>query len=215
MEWSRELRQQPRPRDTEELEVPTMPFQYICPNCQRVFISKCGPNNKRKRSCCSRTCLYAWKTSSIEVNFWKFVLKTDTCWLWTGGMTGRYGGFQYSVNGQRRSEYAHRFAWKLMNGPIPNGLHVLHDCPDGDNPICVRHLWLGTHADNMHDKEKKGRANHPSKVKAEHVNSIRTALADGVQVSVLAERFGVNTGPIYRIKNRNSWKHIPWPDDEW
>jgi hypothetical protein len=58
---------------------------------------------------------------------------------------------------------AHRAAWSFENGPIPPGMHVLHRC---DNPKCVRpdHLFLGTNADNMADKTRKGRtpsgANH-------------------------------------------------------
>ncbi len=51
----------------------------------------------------------------------------------------------------------HRLVWELANGPIAEGLHVLHRC---DNPSCCspNHLALGTHAENMADKAGKGRA---------------------------------------------------------
>jgi hypothetical protein len=50
----------------------------------------------------------------------------------------------------------HRIAWENARGPIPKGLHVLHQC---DNRRCVNveHLWLGTAADNARDRERKNR----------------------------------------------------------
>lgn len=56
-----------------------------------------------------------------------------------------------------RSRKAHRTAWLLVNGPIPDGMQVLHSC---DNPPCcnVSHLFLGVHADNMADMAAKCRA---------------------------------------------------------
>lgn len=52
---------------------------------------------------------------------------------------------------------AHRFIWKTLKGPIPEGMLVCHKC---DNPPCinVEHLFLGTPLDNMLDKVLKGRA---------------------------------------------------------
>lgn len=51
---------------------------------------------------------------------------------------------------------AHQLAWVLANGPIPDGLWVLHHC---DNPPCVdlAHLWLGDNTDNQRDSSAKGR----------------------------------------------------------
>jgi hypothetical protein len=51
---------------------------------------------------------------------------------------------------------AHRIAYELECGPVPEGMFVLHRC---DNPPCVRvsHLFLGTRADNLADMRAKGR----------------------------------------------------------
>ena len=82
---------------------------------------------------------------------------TDTgCHEWRGTLDGDgYGHLK--VGG--KTVKAHRLAWTLANGPIPDGLNVLHHC---DNPPCclVAHLFLGTHADNSKDKMAKGRHGH-------------------------------------------------------
>ena len=46
--------------------------------------------------------------------------------------------------------FAHRIAWIVVNGPVPDGLYILHGC---DNPACFnpKHLFLGTQADNIRD----------------------------------------------------------------
>jgi hypothetical protein len=65
-----------------------------------------------------------------------------------------------------KTSLAHRQAWVLTFGSIPDDLCVLHAC---DNPSCVRpdHLWLGTKADNNRDMAKKGR--HATRTSTAHL----------------------------------------------
>ena len=88
--------------------------------------------------------------------FFRSFHKTEGCWIWEANRTALgYGRFHLG----RKTLGAHRVAWALYRGPIPEGLCVLHNCPDGDNPSCVNpaHLWLGTQLDNVRDRHAKGR----------------------------------------------------------
>ena len=81
------------------------------------------------------------------------VAMPNGCIEWTRStVRGGYG--QIKVNGKQLK--THRFAWELVNGPIPAGMDICHHC---DNPPCcnVEHFFLGTGADNMADRDAKGR----------------------------------------------------------
>lgn len=90
----------------------------------------------------------------IPDRFWPKVDKSGDCWNWTANRNVRGYGMFSIRSGYMRT--AHRVSYELCNGPIAEGLFVCHSC---DNPSCVNpaHLWLGTHMDNMMDREAKGR----------------------------------------------------------
>lgn len=80
------------------------------------------------------------------------------CMPWVGALNQfGYG----NINAGRQTMKAHRVAWLLAKGDIPEGFHVLHQC---DNPSCVNvdHLFVGTHSQNMQDMLQKGRGNKAS-----------------------------------------------------
>lgn len=79
--------------------------------------------------------------------------KADECWLWTAARSDRgYGKFRIRALKMR----AHRVAYMLHHGEVPDDLCVLHSC---DNPPCCNpaHLFLGTHKTNAEDRDAKGR----------------------------------------------------------
>lgn len=92
----------------------------------------------------------------IEQRFLKYVDRSSNeCWLYIGARHGQgYGLFRDDGKLWR----AHRFAYEMWIGPIPNGMQVLHQC---DNPPCCNptHLFLGTNSDNVQDAIEKGRHN--------------------------------------------------------
>lgn len=137
--------------------------------------------------------------SPFEPYFWSKVEKTETCWLWTGGVYG--GGYGRVRRGNKESP-AHRVAYELTNGPIQDGLQACHHC---DNKLCVNpaHIFLGTQKDNMQDCAKKGRnvlINNPQlwdngrhwknnkKARAKLSNLRKQELRTGVRVVIRGEK---------------------------
>lgn len=106
------------------------------------------------------------KVKDISERFWSKVKcgTDDECWLWQAHRQAHrgYGTFGIGsrlIPGSRHtSALAHRVAWELTYGPVPNGARVLHQC---DNPPCCnpKHLFLGSQADNVADMIAKGRQN--------------------------------------------------------
>jgi hypothetical protein len=98
-------------------------------------------------------------TPKLHVRFWKNVIKTPECWLWTGAthIKDRYGKFKIaSGRSGGRHVYAHRFAYEQAKGRIPPGLHVDHTCSVRTcvNPL---HLQAVTPRRNAQLSHERGR----------------------------------------------------------
>jgi hypothetical protein len=130
------------------------------------------------------------------------------CLLWTGSKNQKGYG-RILVNGKNR--HAHRIAWELANGTIPEGMQILHRC---DNPTCVNqaHLFTGTNQDNVTDMMSKGRfkphygeTNGRSKLTKSDVLQIRASSLSNV---ALGKLFGVSNVVISGIRRGVGWKEI-------
>ena len=171
--------------------------------------------------------------STIEQKFKsKLVRAANGCLEWTG-YKYKYG----SISIKGRLQKTHRLAWEIENGPIPDGLFVLHKC---DNPACCdpTHLFLGTQKDNMQDALKKGRLKFPfcpsykkargdrngmcihrhkftgSKNNNAKLNDAqRDELCDlkklGVTAKELSSKFNISTSQVLRIARERGIKRRP------
>ena len=149
---------------------------------------------------------------SIEERFWKYTVKTDSCWIWNGWKSPY--GYGDLIHWPTRKHYrVHRISYELHKGEIPNGLLVLHKC---DVKLCVNpnHLFLGTQAENIKDKVEKGRQARGekigiSKLNENQIKEIRDAYIkkEGSQ-RLLAKKYGVHQSTIWRAVNYLVWKHI-------
>lgn len=153
----------------------------------------------------------------LEVRFWKYVEKTDTCWMWRGCRTSSgYGRLQLP---EQKTLRAHRLSYEFAYGEVPPNMWVLHHC---DTPPCVRpeHLFLGTAADNVRDMMAKGRGKwksgtehglhkHPEKAHSaklgwEQVGELR-ALKGKMTHAELAKKFGISASQVYTILANKAW----------
>lgn len=200
--------------------------ERICERCGKSFtvpgklITRALKKGHRPRPFCGRKCLYAAPLIPPEVRFWSNVEKTERCWWWKGAPgAGGYGRVRLSG----KSMPAHRAAYILSYGPIPDGLLACHDCdrfyPPGDITYrrCVRpdHLFLGTHKDNQEDMTRKGRGrigirSGQSKLTEAQVIEIRQRYkAGGISQEKLGKEYGITQGGVGHIVRGTIWAHLP------
>jgi hypothetical protein len=183
----------------------------ICEKCGSLF----SPPRKHKETrFCSPSCAHSRPRNKkpVHLRFWENVVKTDTCWLWVGTVQNTGYG---TLNTQGKIVGAHRLAYEILVGPIPNGFSVLHTC---DVRRCVNptHLFVGTQADNILDMTKKHRHPHgethgKARLDEAAVRVIRQAYsAEPTEKNkrTLGERFGVSWLTIHDVVLLYSWRHV-------
>jgi hypothetical protein len=148
------------------------------------------------------------RKQTLSERFWRFVKKTDGCWLWTGDLTNNGHGVIGHWPTRKAKIIASRASWILHFGDIPEGLFVCHKC---DVRACVRpdHLFLGTQKQNLEDAAQKGRMGRGTKVNTNKlteadVRHIRTLYPHRSQQSIAIE-YGVSQVLISTIVLRKTW----------
>ena len=157
-------------------------------------------------------------TKEVMGRFFKKVIKSEGCWLWTGSRDN-HGYGRFLLHGKNSSPVkASRISWVFRHGEIKRGNEMCHRC---DNPPCINpdHMFSGTHFENMTDAKMKGRMKCPSKGKigelnnsakltAEKVLKIRKLWACGHSMTKLGKKFKVTRHCISFVCRRIKWKHI-------
>ncbi len=158
--------------------------------------------------------------TNTQEKFWKKVDTSsgqDACWIWRGALgSGGYGQVHF-----KHPEYklkkgtkwkTHRLAFLFTHGTLFES--ICHKC---DTPACCNpaHLWGGTHAENMRDRDEKGRhkplrgeENGSSRFTEKDILAIRRKFEEGMTQTAIANEFGVKPGHIHLVIRKKIWRHI-------
>lgn len=138
------------------------------------------------------------------------------CWLWDASFHSNGYGRIFIDN---KSHKAHRYSWKLHNGPIPKGMCVCHKC---DVKSCVNpeHLFLGTHQDNVNDCISKNRRaiqkseNSPNThLTWDDISEIRKLYKEGMFQKDIGKIFNISQIGISNICNYKRWRPSDFDSD--
>jgi len=159
-------------------------FNKCCRHCGARFLAAVN------QVYCSEDCLIVSKIPEPSAG---------GCRIWLGAKSAGY-----AMGANRRVS---RYLWERANGTIPEGLVVRHKC---DNAACVElsHLELGTHAENMKDRDSRGRQFRGSHKMPGVDKLILDIYGDGshhISQATLAKTFYMSkSGVEYLMKNRVS-----------
>lgn len=145
-----------------------------------------------------------YKIKDPDARFWSKVLKTTTCWLWQRGKD-KDGYGKFSIRG--KDLRAHKYSYMLFNGVYPLNMLVCHTC---DTPACVnpKHLFIGSHQDNVNDMISKkrnvyGTKCHNAKYSFKFISQVRNEARVYTQ-SYLSQKYQISKSTIQGwVSNRN------------
>ncbi|MFN3980160.1 MAG: HNH endonuclease signature motif containing protein [Caldilinea sp.] len=151
------------------------------------------------------------KRRPLIERFWEKVdvRGPNECWPWLAAT--KQGGYGLSSDERGLKQLAHRIAYRLTKGSIPEGLVVCHHC---DNPGCVNsaHLFLGTQGDNLQDMRRKGRDNPPRGArhpKARLTEDLcRRIRNDPRSHRRIARELGIGKSTVGMVKAGITWTHV-------
>ena len=128
----------------------------------------------------------------IIARFWSKVdvRRPGVCWPWIARSRHNHGYGVFKVSPEVGTVKAHRFAWAVVNGDLPDDVVLRHSC---DNPPCCNpsHLVPGTQADNVADMHARGRRTYRSRLDLEDLDHIRQLARAGVSQADIAAEFNV------------------------
>lgn len=182
----------------------------VCATCGIAFTVDQNVVAKGRGIFCSKACYSSHPgglTPRDIERFWRQVDKSGACWLWTGRLTRQgYGAFYFGGKAARRTIAAHRVAYELMIGPIPQDQFLCHSCDVRRcvNPAC---LVPGTQAENIADAVRKGRHGR-TRLSPETVLLMHQRLNEGETTTTVARSLGVDQAMVYRIGTGEAWKAL-------
>lgn len=133
----------------------------------------------------------------------------DACWPWRGG---KHSSGYAHINDGRKLLRVTRLMHEWFTGPISSAELACHSC---DNPECCnpKHIWAGTPANNMHDRDAKmrgprGSKNGSAKLNEASAASMREMLRSGATLRPPAKAHGVARSTAFRVAHGTHWKHV-------
>lgn len=122
------------------------------------------------------------------------------CLIFTGAKGSATEYPRVWVTGKKMA--ASRAHWTVVFGDPPGDRVVRHKC-DVRNCIEIKHLELGTYAENTADMHARGRSN--SKLDKDKAKEIRLLYEYGDSVENIASFYEVSRSTVYNVLNGKVW----------